>query len=326
MVNTKFLNGRKVLVAGGTGLVGTNLTQRLADAGACIKASYFSAQPLVSLEPCYQFFDFTRYQDCLAATRDQEYVFVCAAQSTGVAGMARSPTASILPNLEIHAGLLEACRQNKVKKVVLISSSTVYQAADYPVKEQELDLNQPTFPLYQGIGWVYRYLEQLALCYGIKTGLEIGIIRTSSIYGPHDHFDDLRSHVIPALIKRALAKEDPFVVWGDSKTVRDFVYVDDVVEAMLTVLADSNDSVPVNFSHGVSTKIAELVDTILHNCGHSPAVEFDAEKPTAVPYRVLDNSQFQQQFGTQPRTSLQAGIEKTIDWYQSALSGENLHE
>ena len=108
-----------------------------------------------------------------------------------------------MPNLDIHAGLLEACSQNGVEKVVWVSSSTVYQEAFYPIREEQLDLNKPPYKLYLGVGGVYRYLEQLAQCYYQQRGLQVGIIRTANIYGPYDHFDDIKSHVIPALIKRA---------------------------------------------------------------------------------------------------------------------------
>lgn len=88
-------------------------------------------------------------------------MIICAVQASGVAGVKQSPTASIMSNLEIHAGLLEACSQNGVEKVVWVSSSTVYQEVFCPIREDQLDLNKPPYKLYLGIGWVYRYLEQL---------------------------------------------------------------------------------------------------------------------------------------------------------------------
>ncbi len=218
-----FFKGKKVLITGGAGLLGTNITQRLVSGGIQVQSTYFSRIPPEHLKKHYQCYDFTKYEDCLAATQNQDYVIICAVQASGVTGMAQSPTASILPNLEIHAGLLEACCQNEVDKAVWISSSTVYQEAPFPIKEEQLDLNQQPYDLYQGIGWVYRYIEQLVRCYYEKRGLQIGVLRTSNIYGPYDRFDDKKSHVIPALIKRALNKETPFFVWGDGETIRDFI-------------------------------------------------------------------------------------------------------
>ena len=316
-MNFKTIKGKKILVAGGAGLLGINLTERLLSVGALVQSTYFSRYPPTHLLPYFQQYDFTKYEDCLRATQNQDYVIICAVQASGVTGMKQSPTASILPNLEIHAGLLEACWQNGVKRVVWISSSTVYQEAFYPIGEYQLDLNQSTYSLYQGVGWLYRYLEQLAQCYAEKHGLLVGIIRTTNIYGPYDHFDDQKSHVLPALIKRALKKETPFVVWGNGHTIRDFIYVDDLVEGVLRVLEEYCIADPINLSYGIPTSIQEAVKIILEVCNHVTEPQYDLTKPTAVPYRVLDNTKFETFLGKIEKTSLKEGIYKTVKWYLS---------
>lgn len=321
-MNLDFLKNKKIFVAGGAGLLGTNLTKYLVDHEIKVKSSHFSRKPSESLKAHYQQYDFTRYSDCLAATREQDYVILCAVQSSGVVGMRQSPTASILPNLEIYAGLLEACNQNRVKKVVWVSSSTVYQEAFYPIREDQLDLNRPPYELYQGVAWVYRYLEQLAKFYHEKQGLAVGIIRTTNIYGPYDRFEDEKSHVIPALMKRALKKESPFVVWGNGETVRDFVYVDDLVQGVLEVLAEYCIAEPINFSQGAPTQIKELVEKTLKVCRHAVQPHYDFDKPTAVPYRVLDNNKFNTLLGNIERTPLEKGLQKTVEWYTSSQSRE----
>lgn len=310
----------KPLVTGGAGLLGTALTQKLLFAGVDVQSTYFSRPPTVSLESVYKRYDFTRYEDCLAATEGRGCVFICAVQASGVKGVRQSPTGSVLPNLQIHANLWEACCQNGVAKTIWISSSTVYQEAFYPIREDQLDLNQPPYELYQGIGWVYRYLEQLAKCYCDKRGLKTGIIRTSNIYGPFDRFDDEKSHVIPALIKRALGKENPFIVWGNGSTVRDFVYVDDLTEAALKVAQSDCTTDPVNFSNGCAVSIRDLVSVVLEACEHDVEPRYDLAKATAVPYRVLDNTRFNTQFGEIRRTPLIEGIRETVEWYNSRHS------
>ena len=308
---------KRVLVTGGAGLLGTALMYRLLQAGVDAVGSYFSRLPPRDIASHYRQYDFTRYEDCLAATRDQDVVVICAVQAAGVKGVKESPTASLLPNLSMHAGLFEACCASNVAQAIWVSSSTVYQEAYRPIREDELDLNLPVYDLYAGIGWVYRYLEQLARCYRDKRGLNIGIIRTSNIYGPFDRFDDQRSHVIPAIIKRALARETPFTVWGNGHTVRDFVYVDDLVEGLLRVLHGYCCADPINISHGAPTTISELVKTILEVCDHPVEVRQDIAGPTAVPYRVLDNTKAKALLGDFPRTTLRDGIAKTVDWYRS---------
>lgn len=316
------MKGKKILVAGGAGLLGMSLTQHLISHEMSVRSTYFSRKPPPQLKSHFERYDFTRFEDCLAATKGQDYVIISAVQTSGVSGVRQSPTASILPNLEIHAGLLEACCQNRVEKAVWISSSSVYQEAFHPIREDQMDLNQPPYELYQGIGWVYRYLEQLAQCYYQKRGLQIGVIRTSNIYGPYDRFDDEKSHVIPALIKRALAKENPFVVWGNGCTIRDFIYVDDLVVGVLKVLEEYCVADPINISNGNPVNIRELVEVILDICNHRISPLFDTTKPTAVPYRVLDNTKFETLFGKTKKTSLEDGLGKTVEWYTSSLSRE----
>jgi GDP-L-fucose synthase len=321
-LNLDFIKGKKILIAGGAGMLGMSLTRHLIFHGMSVRSTYFSRKPPPQLKSHFERYDFTRFEDCLAATKEQDYVIISAVQASGVSGARQSPTASILPNLEIHAGLLEACCQNRVEKVVWISSSSVYQEAFYPIREDQMDLNQPPYELYQGIGWVYRYLEQLAKCYYQKRGLQIGVIRTSNIYGPYDRFDDEKSHVIPALIKRALAKEDPFVVWGNGDSIRDFVYVEDLVEGVCKVLERYCIADPINISNGTPVSIKELVRVIMDICDHQVSPQYDPAKPTAVPYRVLDNTKAGTILGRIDKTPLEKGIQKTVEWYTSNLSRE----
>ncbi len=311
------MNGQRILVAGGTGLVGANLTRRLAELGADVRASYHSRRP-DGLPGEWVRSDFTELEGCLAATNGMDGVFICAAQTFGAKIMKEQPTALILPNLRINSGLLEACRINGVKKVVFISSSTVYQEAAHPIREDELDLNRPPYELYLGVGWMKRYIEQLARFYAARYGMAIGIVRPTNMYGPHDKFEDDKSHVLPALIKRALAKEDPYVVWGDGTTVRDFLYVEDFVGDLLDIYARACVCDPLNTAHGSAITIREAVDVILRVCGHSIRPTYDASKPNAIPYRMLNTAKFEGLFGRKRRTPFEEGIRRTVAWYQAS--------
>jgi GDP-L-fucose synthase len=312
------LKGKRILVAGGSGLVGTNLTKKLVVLNADVLGSYFSTSPEPALNKYYQQFDFTNFEDCLKATQNQEFVILCASQVYGAEGMKNSPTASILPNLNINAGLLEACSRNEVKHVVFISSSTVYHETDYPVVENELDLNIAPYPLYQGVGWFNRYMEQLVLLYQNVHQLKITPLRTTNVYGPYDRFTEGKSHVLPALIKRALEKETPYVVWGDGYTVRDFIYVDDFVCDIIDVL-QSDETECMNVCNGKPMNIRDAVKVILRVCDHNIQPVYDPTKPTAIPYRALNQKKFESIFGIRKRTSFESGIEETINWYQNSV-------
>ena len=314
---TNLYKNKKILITGGAGLLGISLTKKFLSMQADVSSTYFNRKPPKKYNECYSQFDFNDYDNCLKATLNKDYVIISAVQASGVTGVLDSPTASILSNLKIHAGLFEACAANNVKKVVWISSSSVYQEYNKPINESILNLNVQPYDLYLGIGWVYRYLEQLANCYYVKRKLKIGIIRTANIYGPFDRFDDYKSHVIPALIKRALKKEKPFIVWGDKNTTRDFVSADDLSSAIVNVLNGELNAQPINYSSGKGVTIENLVKTILEQANHPVNANFDINKPSAVPYRVLNNDLYNKIYGNDKKTSLDQGIKNTIEWYNS---------
>ncbi len=315
------LRGKNILVAGGTGLVGTNLVKRLLASGAEVLASYHLKPAAVKGE--YRKFDFTDFKDCMEATSDMDYVVISAAQTYGSKIMKENPTASILANLKIYAGLLEASSLNGVEKVLVISSSTVYQESDHPVKEHELDMNKPPYPLYFGVGWVNRYVEQLAAFYWKTHGMKIGIVRPPGIYGPYDKFDEEKSNVLPALIRRALKREEPFVVWGDGNAVRDFLYVEDLVDDLLDVLENYCVCDPVNVGSGRGVTVRGAVQVILEACGHEATPIYDETKPSGIPYRVLDLSKFEAVFGKKERTPFKDGISRTVEWLRE-VEGQGL--
>jgi len=310
------MRGKNILVAGGSGLIGMNLVKQLKPLKANVLSTYYSRKPHSTGTNC-EYFDFTRFEHCLKATRKIDYCFICAYQSAGIKALHENPSASLLPNLKIAAGLLEACSRNKVKRVVLVSSSTVYQENRSPIKETQLDLNKPPYKLYTGIGWLNRYIEQLAKLYHKKGILEIGIVRPSYVYGPYDNFDERRSHVIPALIKRALNKERPFIVWGSGSVVRDFIYAEDLADGLIEVMDKYCAGKAINISSGKGNSIRKLVDIVLDACHYRIKPRYDKTKPTSIGYRVLDNGKFTSLFGNKKCTSLKQGIENTVKWYLS---------
>lgn len=310
------LKKKNVLVAGGTGLVGANLTRRLAELGACVKSTYLTRRPL-GLGAEWKKADFTDMDDCLEATKGMDIVCIAAAFTLGAKVVAEQPTAFVLPNLKINCGLFEACRINRVERTVFISSSTVYQVADYPIAEDQLDLNQPPFELYLGSAWMKRYCETVADFYKERYKMKIGIARPANLYGPYDKFDQERAHVLPALITRALGKETPFVVWGDGLAVRDFIYVEDFVDCLIDIMQKACDGDPINVATGQSITTGEAARVILEICGHHVQPQFDATKPNAIPYRMLDISKLERVLGRRQWTPFKKGISQTVQWAKS---------
>ena len=308
--------GKEILVAGGTGLIGANLTFRLMQMGLPVMPTKFKNSDKIFKD--FAQYDFRQFSDCLEATKNKSTVVICAAMSYGAKMNQENPTSFILPNLKILSGLMEACAQNNVKTIILISSSTVYQPFFSPIREDELDLNLSPFPSYLGVGWLYRYMEQLASLYTITYGMKIIVFRPTSLYGPYDKFEDDVAHVIPGLIKKALRKDDPLEIWGSPNVVRDFLYIQDFIDDIVYSLThdDIPANSPINVCSGSPLTILEAAGIIVQVCGYKPEIVWNAHKPSAIPYRTIDDTKYQCYFEKSKRTSFADGVQKSVDWYQ----------
>ena len=314
---------KEILIAGGTGLVGSNLTFKLLQLGWPVVSTIFRNSNPIFSEICVKY-DFLDFEQCLEATRNKQSVVLCATATYGVKKNIENPTSSILPNLKIAVGLLDASARNKVNTIIIISSTTLYQPAFYPIREDALDLNIPPYHSYSEVGWYNRYLEQLASLYAKTYGMRIIIFRPTSLYGPYDKFGHENSNVIPALIKRALNEEAPFPVWGSPHVVRDFLYVEDFIDDITYALThkDIPSNTPFNICNGGPLSIGDAAGIILKVCGHDAEVTFDADKPSSIPYRVVDDTKYRCYFGYKNRTLFELGIKKTVDWYKKSIKKE----
>jgi GDP-L-fucose synthase len=311
-----FYRNKTVLVAGGTGLIGTHLVQALLNQGAQVRATLHKKPAQIHDDRIeYLSCDLTRREDCDRVVQGVDYVFLCAANTSGAAVMAHNPIAHITPNLLINAQILEAACLAKVERLLFVSSTTVYPAVLYPVKEEEAFVGDP-HASYLGVGWMKRYIEKLAQFYYERYGMKIALVRPTNAYGPFDKFDFETSHVLPALIRRALEKQDPFEVWGDGTAVRDFIYISDLTDALLAALEHCAYGEAINIGSGQPVSIRQAVEVILKLTRHVDAKPiFDASKPTTIPIRLVDLTKARELLNYQPKVSFEEGIKNTIEWY-----------
>ena len=315
-----FYQDKKVLVAGGSGLIGSHTIEELLHRGAQVRATIHSKEPVIKDDRIeYIQCDLTQREDCARVVQDMDYVILCAANTSGAAVMAQNPIAHITANLLINSQILEAACLAGVSRLLFVSSTTVYPAVTYPVKEEEGFTGEP-HPSYFAVGWMKRYIEKLAEFYYQRYGMKIALIRPTNIYGPYDKFDFETSHVLPALMRRAVEKQNPFEVWGDGSAVRDFMYVSDLVEALLLTLENYAECQPLNIGSGQPVTIKESVELILRVTGNPATVIYDASKPTTIPFRVVDLTKAETVLGFKTKVSLEEGLKKTIDWYRSTLT------
>ena len=313
--------GSKVVVTGAAGFVGSRLVARLLQEGAEVRGTLHRKDAVVQDDRVeYVRTDLTRAEDCARACEGTEYVFLCAANTSGAAVMEKTPLVHLTPNLIMNARMLEAAYAAGVKKTLFISSNTVYPVSDDPVKET--DVTNEFFEKYFIVAWMKRFSEIMCEMYAtrIKQPMRTVVVRPANAYGPGDKFDWETSHVLPALIRRVVERHDPIRIWGDGRDIKDFIYVDDLVEGMLLAMERIEGFEPVNLASGRGYCLRDILELLIRLDGYDGArIEYDTSKPTMIPKRVIDPSRAKHMLGFEATTPMETGLRKTIDWYRSTL-------
>lgn len=305
----KSFTGKNALVTGGTGLIGRQVVDILCDAGANVK--------IVSLDRIrgndkaeHIYGDLTSFDFCKDMTKDMHFVFHVAGIKGSIEVTKAKPASFLVPLLMMNTNVLEACRINRVQKVVYTSSIGSYASAEV-LKESE-SVDGPPMDMFPG--WAKRMAEMQIQAYNIQYGIDnFSIVRPCNVYGPGDNFNPENAMVIPSLIYRIYHKEDPVVVWGDGTAIRDFAYSRDVAEGIILALHYGTGAGFVNLGSGRGYSIRELVETLSSFIGFN--YKFDATKPSGFPKRVMDISLARKLIHYNPTTTLLDGLKETWDWY-----------
>ena len=307
------LNGKKVLVTGGTGMVGQPLVELLIGEGWEVTVGSLDDPSRVQQDSItFVQSDLRDFNNCLEVTKNQDIVFHVA----GVKGsplLTRSKPASFfVPMLQFNTNVLEAARINNVEWSLYTSTVGVYGPSEV-FREDDLWEQMPSKNDWFA-GWAKRVGELQVEAYNIQYGeSNTSIVRPVNIYGRYDNFNPQTSMVIPSLIYRALKSRDVLDVWGDGSPLRDFINARDVAAAMVFCVKNQVTE-PVNVGNGKGISIRELVETIVDNVPHALEIEWDTSKPMGDKARVADTSRING-FGFHPEVTLEAGIKDTIEWY-----------
>ncbi|MBA3966161.1 MAG: NAD-dependent epimerase/dehydratase family protein, partial [Nitrospirales bacterium] len=201
-------------------------------------------------------------------------------------------------------------------------------SGDRPVSEAEMFAGDP-YEAYFSVGWMKRYGEVLCRIYSekIKDPMKTVVVRPSNVYGPYDKFDFERSHVTAALIRKVVERQDPLEVWGTGEDVRDLLYVDDFIAAVMLAMATLDRFDPVNIGFGKGCRVRDVLNTILEVDGFKNAhVVVNPTKPSMIPVRLVDVEKARVQLGFSPKINLQAGLKKTLRWYREQIETQGRME
>lgn len=307
-----FYRGKKVIVAGGTGLIGRPLTELLLRAGAEVTVVSLDHPSRVPDGALFRRCDLRNFAECIDVCHGQEIVF----NLMGVKGSPKmtmhKPASFFVPTLQFSVNLMEAAFRTGVKRYLFTSSIGVYQPTDIFYEDSVWE----TFPSPNDrfAGWAKRMGELQAEAYGIQHGWDtISIVRPANVYGPHDNFDPENAMVIPSLIRRAMSGENPLTVWGDGSPVRDFIHARDVARGMITVVEQGYNK-PVNLGSGVGVTIREIAEILAGLTPEKPEIVWDTSKPSGDAKRLMSTERAEA-LGIRPQISLEAGIRETMQWY-----------
>jgi GDP-L-fucose synthase len=237
----------------------------------------------------------------------------------GIGANKERPAEFFFDNLLMGVHVLDQAWRAGVQKVVIVGTVCAYpKFAPVPFREDDLWNGYPE-ETNAPYGIAKKALLVQSQAYRRQYGYNSIFLLPSNLYGPGDNFDPGTSHVIPAIIRKAVEAvetgDDSIEVWGDGSATRDFLYVDDAVEGILLAAERYNGAEPVNIGSGHDISIAELVRRVADIVGFTGGIRWDPSKPNGQPRRRLDVTRAEQQFGFRARTRLEDGLRQTIDWY-----------
>lgn len=306
-----FWAGRRVVVTGGAGFLGSFIIDQLAALGP--------AAVVVPRSRAYDLRERDAIRQLLADARPDMIIHV-AARVGGIGANREHPADFFYDNLMMGVQLMHESWQAGVAKFVALGTVCAYpKHTPVPFHEDELWNGYPE-ETNAPYGLAKKMMLVQSQGYREQYGFNSVFLLPVNLYGPRDNFDLHSSHVIPALIRKCLEARDTgattIEAWGDGSPTREFLYVEDAAEGILLAAERYNSSDPVNLGSSYEISIKDLTETIARLTGFDGRIVWDASKPNGQPRRKLDVSRARERFGFASRTTFEEGLRRTIAWYE----------
>lgn len=308
---THFWKDKRVVVTGGAGFLGQVVVDELKRRGG----EYI----FVPRSKEYDLRDVAAIRNMMKQARP-DIIIHLAAVVGGIGANRENPGKFFYDNLVMGVHLMEEARAFGVKKFVAIGTICAYpKFTKVPFKEDDLWNGYPE-ETNAPYGLAKKMLLVQSQAYREQYGFNSIYLLPVNLYGPGDNFSPQSSHVIPALIKKCVDAvregRKSITAWGSGKATREFLYVDDAARGILLAAEKYNKSDPVNIGAGVEISIKDLAGLIVKFTGFKGQLVWDKSQPDGQPRRRLDTSRAQKEFGFQAKVQLEAGLKRTIEWYQ----------
>jgi GDP-D-mannose 3',5'-epimerase len=318
--------GKKVLVTGGAGFIGSHLLKKLLDMGCDVYvADNFSRGRKENIElfldkiNLYQL-DLTKLENCILATKGIDYVFHLAASVGGIQYIKRENVEGSTPSILMNTNMLEASVKSDVERFLFASSACVY-------REKSLELNQfkedDAFPANPPTtyGWAKVLGEIQCRSYCLDYGLKTSSVRIFNCYGENENLNPRWSHVIPSLIRKAINyPKEQFKLFGDGKQERAFLYAGDCVDGFLLAMEKITDGDVINLGSEEVFSIGTLAEKIVKLSGKDINVEYDLSGPQGTHRYCANTGKMKKVLGWHPTTPLDEGLRRTYEWARRELN------
>ena len=309
---------KKILICGASGFIGTNLTYYLSKkSNFKITAIYFKSKPRKKIRNIkYLKADLRKFDHCVKITKNIDVVLQCAATTSGSKDIINKPYHHVTDNAVMNSYLLRACYENKVEHFIFTSCTVMYKNSQKPLSEKDLD-EKKIFKKYYGVAKTKLYIENMCKFFSEISNTKFSIIRHSNIYGPGDKFDLEKGHFIGSSIYKIYKNMKKYVnIYGLGNEKRDFLYITDLLSFFDSLIKNQKSSFKIyNCCYGKSFKVKYILNKLINFSKKNKTIKYIKNAQNLNVDILVSNKKAFKELGWKPRTSLDLGLRKTLNWF-----------
>lgn len=332
------LKNKKIIVTGGAGFIGSTLVKELVKLGNKVKVidnlwrgkiENLSSNDgyIINLEEDFINADLTDYEACLKYVKEADIVYHLADIVAGINYVFGNESFIFRQNILINSNVLSACVENRIPNYIYVGTACSFPKHLQMEEEIAYLKEEQTYPAEpeSSYGWsklMGEYEAELAM----KSGkINVGLLRLHNAYGPFSSYETERSQVIPSLIRKIIKyPKEKFVVWGSGNQYRDFLYVDDIIDALILLAQKGMNKGLIQVGNGIPISIKEVAETIIRLSGKEIQMEYDLSAPEGDKGRVSAGNKAKEFLGWLPRWSLEEGLTATYSWIKHDIEKRRL--